>query len=68
MYRAIFRRPDGRVLGDRPADTAELAAGLVLVLAKANGWTGNEEEAVAALVAGETIACRGFVYEVRESP
>ncbi|MDH6123850.1 MULTISPECIES: hypothetical protein [unclassified Kitasatospora] len=68
MYRAIARRPDGRVLGERTAETAELAARLVLILAKANGWTGDENEAVASLMVGEPIEHKGFVYEVQESP
>jgi hypothetical protein len=46
--------------------TAEIAARSLLIVLKANGWTGDQEAAVASLSTGEPLEFKGATYKVEQ--
>ncbi|WBP87030.1 hypothetical protein [Kitasatospora cathayae] len=63
MYVAAIKSPSGRI-AKRTFDSAELAARHLLILMKADKWTGDESEAVRSLTAGTPLEHKGFEYHV----
>ncbi|MFF7990323.1 hypothetical protein ACFZDG_11095 [Kitasatospora xanthocidica] len=68
----MFRVDAGRVgqpaRASRTFETADMAARQLLVLIKAHGWEGDDEETVTVLAAGEPVVFKGFEYKVTEVP
>lgn len=66
MFRATARRMGDPEPEGRQCDTAELAARMLVILLKAHGWTGSEQEVVDTLAAGQPVEFKGFVYRVTD--
>lgn len=66
MFRADAGKAGQPARGSRTFETADMAARQLLVLIKAHGWEGSEEDAVAALRDGEPLVFKGFEYRVTE--
>nr|BEK66819.1 hypothetical protein KPHV_40460 [Kitasatospora purpeofusca] len=68
MFRADAGRVGQPARASRPFETADMAARQLLVLIRAHGWEGDDEEAVARMLAGESMVFKGFEYRVTETP
>lgn len=62
----MIRRGDGRSVGHREFGTAELAAGHLLILLRADGYEGDSGDTLSRLIAGETVTHERFTYQVVE--
>ena len=57
----------GRVVGSRSFDDPQTAAGHLFVLMAAAGFSGDREETVSTLVAGDPLSYKGFEYRVKDT-
>ncbi|MDH6108852.1 hypothetical protein P3T36_002983 [Kitasatospora sp. MAP12-15] len=64
MFEAVARRLNGPGGFSKPAATADEGAGLLLIMLRADGWTGNESALLEQLAAGEPVIHGNFEYQV----